>query len=170
MIEISLKSNVRQGFSCIFFWSRWGLHEIFGGGGGKIERNRSEPTGRAPGVSASVAALPLLVESVHVVLILRPTGLLQPGHDKVPRGIHIRADVVGDLAGGVAQANTPVERRRTEPDRTAILELVRPPKSSSDGHSIAVNVLVPDTDSYTTDWFFCVVLATTGKLGGSRDG
>ncbi len=68
------------------------------------------------------------MEPVHEIFVLRAAGLLKARHDEVPLGINVRSDVVGDLAGRVAQANPLVERRRTEPDRTSVFQFVPPPE------------------------------------------
>jgi hypothetical protein len=88
----------------------------------------AESTVGAPGVAAPVTALQLLVETVHEVLVLRPAGLLQSGHDQIALSVHIWADVMGDLQIGMAQAHAFVERRGTKPHQTSVLEFVPLPE------------------------------------------
>ena len=76
-----------------------------------FENNRPEPTVRVPGVSTSVAAFQHIVETIHIILVLRPSGLQEPAHYEIPLGVHVGADVMGDLPGGVAQPNTLIKCR-----------------------------------------------------------
>ena len=62
-----------------------------------------------PGIAAAVLAFARLEAVVLVARCASPRFEL--GDQPVALGIDVRGDVVGDLAGRVAQANAPVEGR-----------------------------------------------------------
>ena len=74
-----------------------------------------------PRVAAAVLAFELLMKMVDVIGFLHLPRLLQFGQESIPLGIDIRANMVGDLAGLVAQADALVKGGRAEPDRPFVM-------------------------------------------------
>ena len=62
-----------------------------------------------PGIAAAVPALALAMEPVDPLHGEHRPRLLKTGNEAVALGIDVGSDVVGDLAGGVAEADAPVE-------------------------------------------------------------
>ena len=69
------------------------------------------------------------MKMVHPIDALDLASLTQIVHDPVAFRVHIRADMMRHLAGGMAEADTLVECRGAEPQRPPPIQFVRTPKA-----------------------------------------
>jgi hypothetical protein len=116
-----------------------------------------------PWVTAAVAAFQLFVKMIFPILLLNPSPILELLGDTIALGVHIRSDVVSYLSSSMAKANTSIEGRRTEPERSVIFSLGRAPEPDMVSLSRAVSdgllegeVLLPAQQIETTYWSLVV--------------
>ncbi len=95
----------------------------------RLHRQNSDfqPSIGVPGIASAVFSLQLL-KSVQPEGVLRHAGLLQSEDEPVTLGIQVGADVVGDLAGGMTQADALIKGDGAKPDLPAIVEPIPVPE------------------------------------------
>ena len=112
-----------------------------------------------PWIATAVAALQYLVEAVHHIMFGEIAGSFETLEQVVALDVHVGGRNVGDLAGRVAQADPLVIDGRPDPDRAAVIHLVRFPEADVmpvprvvANRMFERQVLLPPKEIETTDW------------------
>src|SRR6185295_1249237 len=74
---------------------------------------------RVPGIAAAIESFAILMKSSDCFDFDQIAGSLQCVENMIPLGVHVGSDVVSDLTRRMAEADPPVESRRSRPKRPA---------------------------------------------------
>src|SRR5207249_6994370 len=98
------------------------------GGSVRHEHHARETPVRTPQIPAAVPTFQQLVKVGLPDDLLNFARFSELRDDAVALGVHVRTDVVRHLPRRVAQTDALIERRRAEPDRSTVPELVPAPE------------------------------------------